>query len=47
MEADDKKQDVRIQVRADQYQAGKKNKGGAAYNILNLNYDNNKDGQTL
>lgn len=40
-------QENRITVRADLYQAGKKNKGGSAFNIVNLDYDNNKDGQKL
>lgn len=29
------------------YQAGKKNQGGAAYNIINMGYDNNKEGTKL
>ena len=29
------------------YQAGKKNKGGAAFNIVTLNYDANNDGNKL
>ena len=29
------------------YQAGKKNKGGAAFNIVTLNYDTSKDGTKL
>ena len=29
------------------YQAGKKNKGGAAFNIISLNYDKNRDGNRL
>jgi hypothetical protein len=37
----------RIGVRADKYQAGKKNQGGAAYNIVTLGYENTKDGQKL
>ena len=37
----------RITTRVDKYDAGKKNKGGAAYNILNLDYDKNKDGVKL
>jgi hypothetical protein len=31
----------------DKYQIGNANKGGAAYNILNLNYDNTKEGEML
>ena len=37
----------RIKVRAEVYQAGKKNKGGAAYNIVSMDYEANKDGQKL
>ena len=29
------------------YKAGCKNQGGAAFNIVTLNYDNNKDGKHL
>ena len=31
----------RVQYKIDNYNADKKNKGGAAYNILNLEYHNN------
>ena len=31
----------------DKYLTGRKNAGGAAYNILNLNYDNSPDGNYL
>jgi hypothetical protein len=34
-------------VKAEVYQAGKKNRGGAAYNIVNMDYDRNKDGEKL
>ena len=37
----------RITTRVDKYQAGKKNKGGAAYNIMNLDYDTSKEGIRL
>jgi hypothetical protein len=40
-------QENRLTIRAEVYQAGKKNKGGSAYNIVNLDYDTNKDGQKL
>ena len=40
MERQEKFQNDRINVRRDLYQAGKKNKGGAAFNIITLNYDN-------
>lgn len=29
------------------YGTGKKNKGGAAYNVINLNYDQSNEGQRL
>ena len=47
MDAHQKFQEDRIVVRRDLYQAGKKNKGGSAFNIVSLNYDTNKDGDTL
>ena len=47
MDAHQKFQEDRIIVRRDLYQAGKKNKGGSAFNIVTLNYDTNKDGETL
>ena len=47
LETEEVKQAERIRVRADVYQAGKKNKGGSAYNIVNLDYDTNKDGDKL
>ena len=31
----------------EKYQVGNANKGGAAYNILNLGYDNTREGQAL
>lgn len=36
MEKQEVMEEKRIQARIDLYQAGKKNKGGAAYNIMNL-----------
>jgi len=47
MDKNDQKETERIQTRIDLYQAGKKNKGGAAYNIMNLDYDKSNDGQKL
>ncbi len=47
MEHEEKKQETRIQVKAEVYGAAKKNKGGAAYNIIDLNYQNDKDGNKL
>lgn len=37
----------RIEARKEKYQAGKKNEGGAAFNILNMDYDNTKNGHEL
>jgi hypothetical protein len=31
----------------DKYLTGRKNKGGSAYNILSLTYDNNPEGEYL
>jgi len=31
---------MRIQYSVENYGTGKKNKGGAAYNVINLGYDN-------
>jgi len=47
MDKKDQQQEDRIVVKKDVYGAAKKNQGGAAYNILNLNYDSNKEGQRL
>ena len=40
-------QDERIETKKNLYKAGSKNQGGAAFNIVTLDYDNNKDGRTL
>jgi hypothetical protein len=37
----------RLECKRDVYQAGKKNKGGAAFDIINLDYQKSKDGQKL
>lgn len=47
MEHEEKKQNERLQVKAEVYGAAKKNKGGSAYNIISLNYQEDKDGQRL
>jgi hypothetical protein len=47
MEHEEKKQEVRIQVKAEVFGAAKKNKGGSAYNIISLNYQEDKDGMRL
>jgi hypothetical protein len=44
MEEEQDRQGQRIAVMKDKYQIGNANKGGAAYNILNLDYDNSKEG---
>ncbi len=47
MEAEEKKDASRLQTKAEVYGAAKKNKGGAAYDILSLNYQSDKDGRRL
>jgi hypothetical protein len=47
MEHEEKKQDARLQVKAEVYGAAKKNKGGAAYDIIQLAYLNDKEGERL
>ena len=37
----------RIEIRRDYFNAGKKNQGGAAFNIITLGYDGNKAGNRL
>ena len=37
----------RIECKRDLFQCGKKNKGGAAFNIVTLNYEQNKEGNGL
>ena len=33
-----------LEAKRDYFNAGKKNQGGAAYNLINLGYENNKEG---
>lgn len=47
MEHEEKKQEERIKVKAEVYGAAKKNKGGAAYDIIALEYQKDKDGDRL
>ena len=47
MEANDARQAEILEVKKTQFNAGKKNQGGAAYNLLNLDYDQTNDGQRL
>ena len=34
-----------IDIKRDNFNLGKKNKGGASFNIINLNYDNSNEGK--
>mmetsp|Transcript_44692 Transcript_44692/g.43298 ORF Transcript_44692/g.43298 Transcript_44692/m.43298 type:complete len:124 (+) Transcript_44692:326-697(+) len=47
MDKFDAKDVDKIYSKATFFQAGKKNKGGAAYNLMNLDYDNSNDGNKL
>lgn len=47
MEAEEKKDAQRLYTKAEVFGASKKNKGGAAYDIISLNYQNDKDGSKL
>ena len=42
-----KYQDDLIDIKRDNFNLGKKNMGGASFNIISLNYDNSKHGQRL
>ena len=47
MEIIDAKQDSILQAKINYFNAGKKNLGGAAYNLLHLGYDLTTDGEKL
>ena len=47
MEKTYKYQEDRLQTRITKYHAGQSNKGGAAYNVINLDYDQSKEGKVL
>lgn len=47
MEAEERLNAARLQVKAEVYGAAKKNKGGSAYDIISLNYQTDKDGVRL
>ena len=47
METGDSRAAEVLQVKRDHFNAGKKNHGGAAYNLLNLDYDQTNNGQKL
>ena len=44
LEATENKDVVRLQAKKDHFNAGRKNQGGAAYNLLNLEYDQTTQG---
>ena len=47
MDEETKRQSQRLDYMNDKYLTGRKNKGGAAYNILNLQYEPTNEGQYL
>lgn len=47
MEEEQERQSRRIQKMTEKYQIGNANKGGAAYNIINLGYEQSKEGEYL
>ena len=47
MSEEDIAEHKRIEVKRDLYQAGKKNKGGAAFDIVSLSYSNSNEGKKL
>ena len=47
VDSDFTKGNARIEVRKEKYQAGKKNQGGAAYDIVSLDYEKSKNGDKL
>ena len=47
MEHEEKKNADRLQVKCEVYGAAKKNKGGSAYDIIALNYQQDRDGERL
>lgn len=47
MDEESKRQSQRIDTMNDKYLTGRKNKGGAAYNILSLNYEQSPEGEFL
>lgn len=47
MAMEDRQAANRLQTKIEQYGAGKKNQGGAAYNLLTMEYENNNRGTNL
>ena len=47
MDSQEERDKNRINYMQEHYGTGKKNKGGAAYNVINLAYDQSGEGQRL
>ena len=47
MDEETQRNSQKIEVMNEKYLTGKRNKGGAAYNILSLQYDQSNDGEYL
>lgn len=47
MDQEEDREKHRLQYMNEHYLTGKKNKGGAAYNVISLDYDNSQEGQVL
>ena len=47
MSTNDQFQKTRLETKIQDFNAGKKNQGGAAYNLIRLDYEQNNRGQTL
>ncbi len=47
METQEQKVNQALEDKKNHFNAGKKNQGGAAYNLLNLDYDQTANGKTL
>lgn len=47
MDSQEQRDAERLKYMNENYQTGKKNKGGAAYNVINLDYDKSNDGNRL
>jgi hypothetical protein len=47
MEEESQRQSRRIDKMSEKYHVGNHNKGGAAFNILNLNYEQSQEGNFL
>jgi hypothetical protein len=47
MDEEGQRNNERLEVMNEKYLTGRRNKGGAAYNILSLNYDQTAEGEYL